>query len=105
MVDRGTIDGAARILCSAAPGAVVILFGSYARGDARDDSDVDLAVLEVGLTSRHDEMIRLRDLLRPLRIPVDLVVTDRRQYQKWSKVPGTVWYEVAQEGEVLAGVS
>ena len=41
----------------------VILFGSRARGDAREDSDVDLIVVEAepfGKTrSRHQEAVRL----------------------------------------------
>lgn len=46
-----------RALDRALPGAVeaVILFGSRARGDARDDSDYDLAVLMRGDLARRPE--------------------------------------------------
>ena len=40
----------------------VILFGSRARGDARDDSDYDVAVFLRNITDRFAEMDRLADL-------------------------------------------
>jgi len=40
----------------------VVLFGSRARGDAREDSDYDVAVFLNDLTDRWPEMNRLADL-------------------------------------------
>ena len=40
----------------------VVLFGSRARGDARDDSDYDVAVFLKDLTDRWRELDRLADL-------------------------------------------
>lgn len=102
-VDPADIERAAELLRRAAPAATVILFGSHARGDARPDSDVDFLVVEPEVVSRHAEMVRLRDVLRPLRIPVEVLVASRRTFDEWSKVPGTVLYEAAHEGRVLHG--
>jgi predicted nucleotidyltransferase len=46
MDDGHVIDEFGRRILAAAPGARVILFGSYARGDARTHSDLDLLVVE-----------------------------------------------------------
>jgi predicted nucleotidyltransferase len=46
MFSEAVIAEAARRLASAAPGAQVILFGSYARGDAKRGSDLDFLVVE-----------------------------------------------------------
>ena len=81
----------------------MILFGSYARGDARVSSDVDFLVVEPELKSRRDEMVRLRDVLRPLRVPVDVVVASRASFDKWADTPGTIFYEAAKEGRVVGG--
>jgi len=89
------------VLLEAAPGARVILFGSYARGQPGADSDVDLLVIEPEVASQLDEMVRLRRLLSPLRIPVDVIVTTESLFRKWSDAPGTVYYEAAREGKVF----
>lgn len=56
----------------AAKPARVILFGSYARGDAGDASDLDFLVVEPTLQDKFHEMVRLRQVLRPLNVPVDV---------------------------------
>ena len=100
-IDENTIREAAERLRQAAPGATVILFGSCARGDYGPDSDADFLVIEPEVTSRHNEMVRLRDVLRPLRIPVDVVVASASVFEEWSGTPGTLYYEARQEGKVF----
>ncbi len=56
-----------------------MLFGSRARGDARDDSDLDFLVIEKHLDSKLSEMVRLRDALPPLAVPVDASLSLRRR--------------------------
>ena len=46
MFDDALIAEAARMLQAAAPEAQVLLFGSYARGEAGPDSDLDFLVIE-----------------------------------------------------------
>ena len=87
----------------ASPAATIILFGSHARGDAGPDSDVDFLVVEPVVAFRHAEMVRLRDVLRPLRIPVDVLVASRAAFDEWSRVPGTALHAAASEGRVLHG--
>jgi predicted nucleotidyltransferase len=99
--DESTVLKAVDMLRAAAPGATIILFGSHARGEAGPDSDVDFLVVEPEVTARREEMVRLLDVLRPLRIPVDVVVASVEVFEKWSDTPGTVYYEAKQEGKVL----
>jgi predicted nucleotidyltransferase len=88
-------------LRQAAPDSTIILFGSHARGAAGDNSDLDILVIEPMVTARRKEMIRLSDALRSLRVPVDVVVTSRKNYAEWSHVPGTIFFNAAQEGKIL----
>jgi predicted nucleotidyltransferase len=66
---------AARLLADAASSpARVVLFGSHARGDAREGSDLDFLVIEDDVPSPYHETIILRRALRGLGVPVDIVV-------------------------------
>lgn len=100
-IDEATIRKAVELILQAAPGARVILFGSRARGEGREDSDLDLLVIEPEVKARRKETVRLRDLLRPLRIPVDVIVVSRKKFEEWAATPGTVYFEAATEGRVF----
>ena len=79
----------------------IILFGSHARGDAAADSDIDLMVVERGVTDRVAEMVRLRRALLPLEVAVDLVVVAEDHFNYWQDTPGNIYSEAAIEGRVL----
>jgi len=99
VVDRRTIEEAARTLLAAAPGSKVILFGSYARGEADPRSDVDFLVVEPQVEDAFAEEVRLINVLRPLRLAVDVVVVSRDEFRYWKDTPNTLPYEAVQEGD------
>jgi predicted nucleotidyltransferase len=106
MIDDQTISKAAEILLSAAPaGSRVILFGSYARGQAGQDSDLDFLVIEPAVESEFQEMVRLGEALRPLKIPVDVLVTTAATFEYWADTPNTVYYRAAREGRAYEQVA
>ncbi len=73
------IARATEVLLSAASPIKIILFGSQARGDADEGSDVDLLVVEKTVPDDAKEIIRLCRALSPLRIPVELLVVRQDQ--------------------------
>ena len=81
LVDEGVIRKAVDLLLRAAPaGSKVILFGSYARGDARPDSDLDFGILlQPGETLPAQE---INDLTSELTLsfgrPVDIGLVSAR---------------------------
>ena len=103
--DETTVLEAARLLIEAAPGATVILFGSYARGRQTPDSDLDFLVIEPRVSSSLTEMIRLRDVLRPLRVSADVLVVSQEKFERLSTAPGTPYYDAANEGRVFNAVA
>ena len=101
MVDESLIAKATQLLRESANPKRIILFGSYARGDARMDSDVDLLVVVGRVADRVAEMVRLGRVLSPLRIPVDLLVVSDETFRYWSDTPGNVYATARTEGRVL----
>ena len=82
------------------PPIKIILFGSDARGEARDDSDLDLLVIERGLANTRAEMGRLRNLVRPLPIP-EIIVVSREEFRDRAHLNGTVLHWAASEERVV----
>ena len=105
MVSEETIRKAVEILVREAKPTKVILFGSYARGDAGPDSDVDFLVIEKEVPSKHEEMVRLDLALSPLRIPSDvLVASEEHVASSWADFPGTYLYDALREGKIMYAV-
>lgn len=101
MIATERISEAARVFADAVHPLKIILFGSYADGRPTEESDVDLLVIERGLTDKLQEMVRLRRLLRPLRIPVDVLVYSEDEVREWGHLPGTTLYWALKRGKVL----
>lgn len=83
----------------------IILFGSYARGDARPDSDLDFLVVEDGpfdaRRSRRAEMTRLWELFFDYFIPMDFLVFTPEEVEKWKEAKNHVIAHALREGRVL----
>ena len=105
MISQRTIQEAVELLRKAANPVRIILFGSYARGDMNETSDLDFLVVEKEIKARRMETVHLRDMLSPLRIPVDVLVVSEKSYNEWKDTPGTVIYEAAIEGKVVYGAA
>lgn len=102
MLDENAIQAAAqRIAAAACQPAQIILFGSYARGNADDASDLDLLVVEESVEDKAAEYLRLRDALGRISTGVDLLLLSRHDYERRSQVKGTVPYRARHEGRVL----
>jgi predicted nucleotidyltransferase len=105
MISDEQIREAVAILVREAQPERVILFGSYTRGQATASSDLDLLVIQKEVPHQQAEMARLRRALSPLRIPVDVLVTDvARLSSTWADFPGSYLYDAVREGRVLYGV-
>lgn len=102
MVSDAMIEEAGRRLSAAAGSpARVLLFGSHARGEAKEGSDLDFLVIEATVDSKLDEMVRLRDSLPPLGVPVDVVVVSEEEVARRESVRSTLVHRALREGRVL----
>jgi uncharacterized protein len=103
VVAEAMIERAGRVLIDAASApAKVILFGSYARGDADGESDFDFLVIESNVADRAAEAVKLRRALGDFGAPVDVIVMDQALVARRAKVRGTMVDRALREGRVVA---
>jgi predicted nucleotidyltransferase len=92
VISQDQISAAVDRLAHAAQPERILVFGSHARGEGREESDLDLLVTETKVPDRAAETVRLRRLLRPLRIPVDVLVCARAEVERWDSQPGSALF-------------
>ena len=83
----------------------VILFGSRARDDQREDSDIDLVVVESApfgpARSRRMEAARLYEAVAHFEAGVDILVYSRDEVETWGRSRNHVLGHALREGKVL----
>ena len=79
----------------------VILFGSYARGDAGPDSDVDLLVVMDVKDSKRKKAVEIGVALHDVAVAKDVFVVRPAEYAWRKKYPGTIERPAYIEGKVL----
>ncbi|OGV78597.1 MAG: hypothetical protein A3K19_32120 [Lentisphaerae bacterium RIFOXYB12_FULL_65_16] len=78
----------------------VILFGSHARGDATEDSDVDLLVVMDDVEDADDTAIKMR-LQIPRAFPLDLMVKRPCEVNRRAVGNGGFLRTIFAEGRIL----
>lgn len=79
----------------------IILFGSFARGEAGRDSDVDLLVILPAVENKRQAAIEMRRALADIPVPKDIVVTSPDEIAQRGDVIGTILRPALREGKVL----
>lgn len=80
----------------------IIVFGSWARGEAGPNSDVDLLVI-MNCTSEQKRQIQaaIRKELREFKVPKDIIVASPQDINKYKDAWWTVYHPALGEGKVL----
>jgi len=79
----------------------IILFGSYARGTAGPDSDVDLLVVMPTTGSKREKAIEIGVALHDIPIAKDVIVVTPEEFEWRKDVIGTMEQPAAREGKVI----
>jgi len=81
----------------------IILFGSWARGDAGEQSDIDLLVISdrEERLPRYKRGLDVRLLLSQFQTPKDILFYTHKDVERWQDVPQAFINTVLREGRVL----
>ena len=80
----------------------IILFGSYARGDFKPDSDLDLFIIKEGAEPSRMIRRKVEALLWGRRFPVDLIVRKNEEVEWNLKAKNPFYlYHIFKDGKVL----
>lgn len=80
----------------------IILFGSQARGDAKEDSDIDLLVLFRDVDNPRDRAVELHQAVGDCSdLPKDLLVSTVGRFERYRNVVNTVYWAASREGRVV----
>jgi len=87
------------------PESTIILFGSYARGEQGDESDLDICVLVDELTyDRTDMRVDAYGAIRrDFPLPIDVLLYTHDEFEESAKKKSRMQYKIKNEGVVLGG--
>jgi len=99
------IDKIIPMIVSLASPEQIILFGSYARGDYTDKSDIDLLIVKKDLKNgREINNILYREFFEnKIDVPVDLISVDYNKYNELNNTIGYIYKTIKEEGKILYG--
>jgi predicted nucleotidyltransferase len=97
------LDEVANSIKSVHPDCTVILFGSYARGEQHEDSDLDICVLVPELTYRRADMEidAACAIRRGFPLPIDLSLYTFDEFDEKSKKKYLLQYDIKKDGVIL----
>ena len=79
----------------------IVLFGSQARSEARENSDFDILVVQPSQAPRFERSAPIYAALADLPVEVEVVVYTPREIEDWSGVPQAFVTTAIREGKLL----
>jgi predicted nucleotidyltransferase len=82
----------------------IILFGSCAKGKITQNSDIDILVIKKESAGSNRELAaKIHSSLWGQKVPVDIIVKSKHQFERDKKHFWSVSYAAANEGIILYG--
>jgi len=97
------VDLAIKTAIEVARPSRVFIFGSWARGEATADSDLDLAVLvpDERKSEIPDLWRQISRQLEPMRMSIDLILVTEEYFAKFRTSINSIYYKIANQGKLV----
>ncbi|MDR1904245.1 MAG: nucleotidyltransferase domain-containing protein [Treponema sp.] len=83
----------------------IVLFGSYARGENCENSDMDLLIFKKNLKNGKGiiDVLHRSFFDNKIKIPVDLLIVDYDKYNNLKNEIGYIYKTINKEGKIIYG--
>lgn len=100
-IDQTLVSEIVKRILSVTEPQRIILFGSAATGEMSKDSDIDLLVLESAPGDTRKESVRIRQAVRGLGYPFDVIVMATERFEESKNVVGGIAYPANKYGKLI----
>ena len=101
MFDYSKVDEAIRRIIDVADPKMIIVFGSVARHEAKDHSDLDLLVIFDKVENQKETYAMIARQFIGLRLPFDLIVMGYDDFTYYKDRKYSFAHEIATTGEIV----
>lgn len=95
---KGKIKQIVKKLKAAIQPDKIYLFGSYASGTSKKNSDIDLCIIKDKFKDKHQELNKAKRALFSLGIPLDILFFNDKTFADRKDIWGSVQYEIFHKG-------
>ena len=83
----------------------IVLFGSYARGDNTNKSDIDLLIIKKDLKNEREinNILYKAFYENKINIPIDLISVDSNKYNNLKNEIGYIYKTIEEQGKIIYG--
>ena len=100
-IDESLIEEIVRRILRVSSPDRIIMFGSSVTGEMTRDSDIDLLIVHPGFSSADNEWVRIRESLRGMGYPFDLILMNTERFEDTKNVIGGIAYPANKHGRVI----
>ncbi len=104
-IDESLIQEIVRRVLTVCVPERIILFGTAARDEMPPDSDIDLLVLESAPATPWERSQEIRQTLRVMGFPFDVIVMPTRDFEETKDVVGGLAFPANKYGRVVYGAN